>query len=189
LDTTIVIDHILGPVANFEANSYNVASNTIFTLTDVSDARGLPIRVWNWDMGDDNTQTGRIVYYTYPKTGDYRVLLEVIDENLCTDTISKVIHIYEELNVFIPNMFTPNDDGLNDTWKPIMSEYIKEGYQLSVFDRWGQRIFHTTDVDATWDGTVKGKKVAPNTTYSYRLIVRDFTGQEYEFVGHVSVIE
>jgi gliding motility-associated-like protein len=147
------------------------------------------VRIWNWDMGDENTQTGRIVYYTYPSTGDYRVLLEVIDENTCTDTISKIIHVYEELNVFIPNIFTPNGDGINDTWKPKMSEYIKEGYQLSVFDRWGQRIFHTTDTEAAWDGTVKGKKVAPNTTYSYRVLVRDFTGQEYEFVGYVNVIE
>ena len=192
LDTTIVIDHVPGPIANFEANSYNVAANTVFTLTDASHSPANPpvsIRNWNWDMGDENTQTGRIVYYTYGATGDYIIGLEIIDENGCLDTISKVIHVYEELNVFIPNMFTPNGDGLNDTWKPEMSEYAKEGYQLSVFDRWGQVIFYTRDTEAAWDGTVKGKKVAPNTTYAYRIIVRDFTGQEYEFVGHITVLE
>jgi gliding motility-associated-like protein len=70
-----------------------------------------------------------------------------------------------------------------------MSEYAKEGYQLTIFDRWGQVVFYTTDVEAAWDGTVNGKKVAPNTTYAYRIIVRDFTGQEYEFVGRVTVLE
>jgi gliding motility-associated-like protein len=140
-------------------------------------------------MGDENTQTGRVVYYTYPVTGNYRILLEVIDENGCIDTISKVIHFYEELNVFIPNMFTPNGDGINDTWGPKMSEYDKEGYKLSIFDRWGQLVFYTTSTDITWDGTVNGKRVAPNTVYSYRIIVRDFTGQEYEFVGNVTVLE
>ena len=186
-DTTIVVEHINGPIANFESNSYNVASNTIFTLTDISQGT---VRIWDWDMGDGNTQAGRIVYYTYPATGDYLIFLEVTDENGCIDTISKIIHIYEELNVFIPNMFTPfNGDGINDKWGPKMSEYTKEGYQLSIFDRWGQRIFHTTDTDELWDGTVKGKQVAPNSVYSYRIIVRDFTGQEYEFVGRVTVLE
>jgi gliding motility-associated-like protein len=186
VENTIEIEHINGPVANFEANSYNIASNTIFTLTDISQGA---VKTWNWDMGDENTQTGKIVYYTYEKSGDYKVFLEVIDENTCIDTTSKIVHIYEELNVFIPNMFTPNGDKRNDTWKPEMSEYSKEGYQLSIFDRWGQRIFYTTDTEEKWDGTVNGKPVAPNTVYSYRVLVRDFTGQEYEFVGHVTVLK
>jgi gliding motility-associated-like protein len=181
---TIEIEHVNGPVANFESNSYNVASNTIFTLTDISQGT---VNTWHWDM-EDGTQTGKIVYYTYGKSGDYRVFLEVKDENGCIDTISKIIHVYEELNVFVPNMFTPNGDKYNDTWKPVMSEYSKEGYQLSVFDRWGQRIFHTTNPDEEWDGTVNGKYVASNSVYSYRVMVRDFTGQEYEFVGQVTVI-
>ncbi|MDR0605903.1 MAG: gliding motility-associated C-terminal domain-containing protein [Bacteroidales bacterium] len=182
----IEIEHVDGPVANFESNSYNVASNTIFTLTDISQGT---VKTWNWDMNDGNTQTGKIVYYTYEKTGNYNVFLEVIDENACVDTVSKIIHVYEELNVYIPNIFTPNGDNYNNTWKPQMSEYAKEGYQLSVFDRWGQRIFYTTDTEAEWDGTFNGKPVAPNTVYSYRILVRDFTGQEYEFVGHVTVLK
>ena len=182
---TIVIDHVDGPTANFEANAYNVASNTIFTLTDVSQGTAA---TWNWDMGDGNAQAGKIVFYTYDKSGDYIVFLEVLDTNSCVDTISKIIHVYDELNVFIPNMFTPNGDGLNDKWKPVMSEYAKEGYRLTVFDRWGQVIFYTTDTDEAWDGAQNGKVVASNTVYSYRVSVRDFTGQEYEFVGQVTVI-
>ncbi|MDR0603737.1 MAG: gliding motility-associated C-terminal domain-containing protein [Bacteroidales bacterium] len=186
VEDTIEIDHVNGPVANFESNSYNVANNTIFTLTDISQGT---IKTSNWSMGDGNIQTGRIVYYLYEASGDYQILLEVTDENGCTDTISKIIHVYEELNVFIPNMFTPNEDGKNDTWKPEMSEYSKEGYQLSIFDRWGQRIFHTTDTEEVWDGSVDGKQVAPNTVYSYRITVRDFTGQKYEFIGQITVLK
>ena len=185
VDTIIVIDHINGPIANFEANAYNVASNTIFTLTDISQGT---VATWNWDMGDGNEQAGKIVFYTYGKSGDYIVFLEVLDTNNCVDTISKVIHVYDELNVFIPNMFTPNGDGLNEKWKPVMSEYAREGYQLSIFDRWGQLIFYTTDTNEEWDGSVDGRIVASNTVYSYRVLVRDFTGQEYEFVGQVMVI-
>jgi gliding motility-associated-like protein len=185
LEQTIEIGHIPGPEAGFEANSYNVASNRIFALTDVSKGT---VNNWEWDMGDAKSQTGKIVYYTYDKSGDYRVFLTVTDTNACQDTISKIIHVYEELNVFVPNMFTPNGDNINNEWGPVMSEYLKEGYELSIFDRWGQRIFYTTDTDTKWNGTIKGKAAASNTTYSYRILVRDFTGQEHEFVGQITLI-
>ena len=182
---TFTVEHVDGPTANFEANSYSVASNTIFTLTDAS--KGTP-KAWDWDMGDGNTSTGNIVYHTYENAGDYVVFMEVTDKNGCTDTISKIIHVYDELNVFIPNTFTPNGDGLNDTWGPLMTEYSENGYMLTIFDRWGQRIFMTEDPTVQWDGTVDGKYVAPNSIYTYRIVVRDYTGQEYEFVGHVTVL-
>ncbi|MDR1879271.1 MAG: gliding motility-associated C-terminal domain-containing protein [Bacteroidales bacterium] len=184
-EQSIVIEHVDGPIANFEANSYNVATNARVTLTDISKGS---VNKWDWDMGDNNRQSGKIVYYTYDISGDYSIVLKVTDTNACTDTLSKMIHIYDELNVFVPNTFTPNGDSINDTWKPIMSEYAKGGYQLSVFDRWGERIFYTTDTEAVWDGTVKGKFVEPNSMYSYRIIVYDFTGQAYEFVGEITVI-
>jgi gliding motility-associated-like protein len=98
------------------------------------------------------------------------------------------MHIYDELHVYIPNMFTPNGDNLNDTWKPVLLEHSKEGYMLTVYDRWGQRVFHTTDPDVSWDGMINGKPAQNNSIYSYRVVVRDFTGQEFEYVGHVSVM-
>ena len=139
-------------------------------------------------MGDGNNQDGKVIYYTYDESGDYVVLLEVIDENGCIDTISKIIHVYDELNVFIPNTFTPNLDGKNEIWKPVMNECNKEGYKLVIYDRWGQRVFYSTNPDEGWDGKVDGKFVQNNTVYTYRLIVRDYTGQEFEYSGHVMVL-
>lgn len=179
------VEHIDGPNANFEAVSYTVASNSIFTLTDASKGT---CTYWSWDMGDGNNQDGKVIYYTYDESGDYVVLLEVIDENGCIDTISKIIHVYDELNVFIPNTFTPNLDGKNEIWKPVMNECNKEGYKLVIYDRWGQRVFYSTNPDEGWDGKVDGKFVQNNTVYTYRLIVRDYTGQEFEYSGHVMVL-
>jgi len=191
IDTIITIPYIPGPIADFTSNTYTVPINTIFTLTGDSTSnasKSKPI-TFNWDLGDGNQQTVRVVRYSYGETGDYRIFLEVIDVNSCTDTISKWIHVYDELHVYIPNAFSPNDDGLNEKWKPIVLENAKEGYMLSVYDRWGQRVFHTTDSEAAWDGTIDGKPAQNNTVYSYRLIIRDFTGQEYEYIGHVSIIK
>ncbi len=178
--------HIDGPTANFDANSYSVASTTVITFTDQSKGN---LSAWNWDMGDGTTTTGDLVYHSYGTEGDYKVFMQVIDVNGCTDTISKMVHIYDELNVFIPNSFSPNGDDLNDTWGPVMSEYAPNGYKMVIYDRWGQRIFVTEDPNEKWDGTVNGKIVAPNSVYSYIIVVQDFTGQEYEFVGHVTVLK
>ena len=187
---TIVIPHIDGPRAEFAANTYSVPTNTIFKLTaDTMRTKDkIPQQSWFWNMGDGNTMQGMVIRYSYEETGDYIVLMEVTDANGCTDTISKIIHVYDELHVYIPNAFSPNIDGLNETWRPIVLENDKEGYMLTVYDRWGQRVFHTTDPNEAWDGNINGKPAQNNTVYSYRLIVRDFTGQEFEYVGHVSII-
>ena len=181
---TIEIVHIDGPVANFYLDT-NIIKNHDITLTDISKGT---IQTWNWDMGDGNEQTGKIVHYKYKDIGYYTIFLEVIDVNGCTDTASKTIYVHDELKVYIPSAFTPNGDGLNDTWKPIMSDYSKNGYQLSIFDRWGQQIFHTTDTEAAWDGTLNGKPVMSNVVYSYHLIVKNIAGKEYRFTGYVTVV-
>jgi len=69
-----------------------------------------------------------------------------------------------------------------------MTEYIDENYTLTIFDRWGQAIFVTHDPLQAWDGTVDGKFVQSNTTYTYKVTIRDFTNQDYEYTGYVTVI-
>ncbi|MBO4542414.1 MAG: gliding motility-associated C-terminal domain-containing protein, partial [Bacteroidales bacterium] len=54
--------------------------------------------------------------------------------------------------------------------------------------RWGQLVFMSEDPTEQWDGTVNGKFVESNTVYSYTLKVRDYTGQEFEYSGHVTVL-
>ena len=184
IEEVIEIEYVDGPVANFYLDT-NIVKNHDFTLIDISKGN---VRIRNWDMGDGNKKTGKIVHYKYKDVGYYTISLEVIDANGCIDTISKTIYVHDDLKVYIPNAFTPNIDGLNDTWKPIMSNYSKEGYLLAIFDRWGQQVFYTTDTEKAWDGTINGKPAATNTIYSYQLIVKNIAGKEYDYTGHVTVI-
>ena len=181
----ITVPHIDGPVADFVTPSYPVLINVVFTLTDASKGS---LQSWFWDMGDGNTLSGKEVRYTYNEIGDYVVFLEVTDTNGCTDTISKIMQVYDKLQVFIPNTFTPNADNLNDMWKPFLLGYAQEGYMLSLYDRWGNRIFHTTNPNISWDGTINGKPAQNNTAYSYCLIVKDLAGKEHKYTGGVTVV-
>lgn len=76
--------------------------------------------------------------------------------------------------VYIPNAFSPNGDGVNDTFKPFLKSdfYPIETYQFSVFNRWGNLIFQTTNKDDAWDGTYQGKTSAYNDTYIWSLTIR-----------------
>jgi gliding motility-associated-like protein len=180
------VEFVEGPVADFVANSYNVATNLMFTLSD--NTKGKPI-IWLWNLGNENHESGNVIRTSYSEVGDFFVTLYVEDANRCFDSITKKIHVYEELKVFIPNAFTPNGDNINDEFKPKMLEYLEEGYLLEIFDRWGQKVFYTNDPDKGWDGLINKKPVTTTTVYSYRLIARDFTGQEHEYVGHVTLLK
>jgi len=184
IDKTITVAHINAPVANFTFSD-DVIRNNVFIITDLSHGT---VQTWEWDMGDGTKQTGKKIDYIYTQSGDYTISLKVTDINGCMDSISKIIRIYDELEIWIPNTFTPNKDGLNDTWKPVISNYVKTGYQLFVYDRWGQVIFHTTDTEKEWDGIVNGKSAAPNAVYSYYIIVKDISKKDHKFTGKITLI-
>ena len=89
-----------------------------------------------------------------------------MDENQCTDTVSKIINVRDNDKIVIPNIFTPNGDGANDGWKPTINNLSKENYKLTVFNRWGTIVFSTTDTEQAWDGTWKGRDAAAGVYFS-----------------------
>lgn len=76
----------------------------------------------------------------------------------------------DSCTVWVPNAFTPNNDGINDTWS-WSGECIPTDFSVQVFDRWGGTLFATTDPAKAWDGTVGGE-VVPSGMYAYRVRYR-----------------
>ncbi|MBO6759585.1 MAG: gliding motility-associated C-terminal domain-containing protein, partial [Roseivirga sp.] len=95
------------------------------------------------------------------KQGTYSVT--VTDANGCTTTGSQIV---EEATpkIVLPNAFSPNGDGSNETFRPSNSCPVE--YQLTIYNRWGNVIFHTNDISLGWDGTFNGSD-APEGKYSY----------------------
>lgn len=81
---------------------------------------------------------------------------------------------------FIPNAFTPNGDGLNDVFKPTLINF--EQYSLQIYNRWGERIFESSDVNVGWDGTYKGVQV-PNGMYTYLMRYLTTENMQWQNVG------
>ena len=101
----------------------------------------------------------------------------------CVDSASIVLRILvKPYGNLLPNVFTPNNDGLNDTWVPIKGIQFPVG-ELFVYNRWGECIYHTEDYTVPWDGNLRNSKVQVGV-YPYRLIVSG----KFEFKGTVTVL-
>jgi gliding motility-associated-like protein len=88
---------------------------------------------------------------------------------------------------YLPTAFTPNGDGLNDTFRPIFSETVE--FHLIIFNRWGEMVFETSDSGKGWDGTYKGSYCAPGV-YTYILTYPDpqSSGSTKKITGFVTLV-
>ena len=106
--------------------------------------------------------------------GNYSIT--ATDINGCQKTFST--HVVQQnctdCDAYIPSAFTPNGDGLNDLFKPKINCAVKE-YHLSIFNRWGERIFISRDINKGWDGTYLGKKLSSGG-YIYSIDYRNSSG-------------
>jgi gliding motility-associated-like protein len=108
---------------------------------------------WHWDFGEVSPNTASVETPTVifpPIPGSYPVELVVINSTGCVDTVSAFVFIESDGTVSLPNIFTPDGDGLNDAFVPF-EKYHGE-WQLTIFNRWGTEIFNTSDVTKGWSG-------------------------------------
>lgn len=148
-----------------------------------------------WDFGDpaalngSNTSTVVNPSHGYSYTGEYKVNLVAISNHGCRDIASRLVDIIPDFAVYIPNTFTPDENGLNDVFQPLGVGIDEDNYRLDIFDRWGENIFTSNNFRKGWDGSVKGgSKPAPQGVYTYKLMVHDILGNKHPYVGHVTVI-
>jgi PKD repeat protein len=91
---------------------------------------------WNWNFGDGETKSmDQNPNHMYGDTGTYIVQLIVHNSKMCYDTIYKPIRIKDEFAIYFPNAFTPNDDGVNEQFKPLAVGVAE--FKMLIFDRWG----------------------------------------------------
>lgn len=102
-----------------------------------------------------------------------------------TESQSNIVFIIQPPRIYVPNAFTPG--GLNPIFKPICLFVDHQYYWFAIYNRWGEEIFSTNDINEGWDGTYKGDKV-PQGTYTYVLQVRFASGQVFQKRGGVMVL-
>ncbi len=146
---------------------------------------------WWWDFGEDlgtSEEQDPVIRFPDVVGGSYPVTFVVANILGCTDTLRTVVDVGDEFLVWIPNAFTPNSEGENETFFVSGNDISSEEYLLRIFDRWGQEVFSTADPTAHWDGT-SGGDVLPQGVYVYSLKVRSLSSrQKRTLLGHVSLL-
>jgi len=127
-----------------------------------------------WDMGDGNMENGAIINHKYKVDNllaDYKISVTATNANGCVNTSTKLVNVV----LFVPNIFSPNGDGINDRFVV--------GPQVQIFDRNGLKLF---EGKTGWDGTYNGVKV-DNDTYFYRITYTDINKVERILKGYVTL--
>ena len=133
---------------------------------------------WLYDFESIQILNSRNPTFIFADTGVKSVTLYVEALNGCRDTFQKVLGpFYPKYYQHIPNVFTPNDDDLNDQFLPILSPYLKR-FEFSIYNKWGQQLFYSENPSNGWNGIYQNEEV-PNDCYIYTLHVVDITGKRH----------
>jgi gliding motility-associated-like protein len=142
---------------------------------------------YSWDFDDGSGSTVASPQHVYASKGDYLVTLIAVSADGCRDTLQKQVEIKPVFTLYIPNAFTPDGNNINDFFTPKGDEITE--FKMMIFDRWGEMIFQTNDIQTGWDGTANnGTKVAEDGVYVYKIGVKDFDYHSHSYTGHVTLL-
>ena len=111
-------------------------------------------------------------------------MLIVTSPDGCIDTIAGVVRVEDNFAFYIPNAFSPNGDGVNDSFRGF--GVAIRAFSMSIYNRWGELIYRTNDYNQPWDGKVKD--TVQNDVYVYRIEVVDHHEEKHVYLGNVSVV-
>ncbi len=148
---------------------------------------------YQWQVGDMYMLTDVNPRVVFPAAGDYNITLTAVSFDGCKASYSQIIHVKNDFGVYIPNAFTPNWDGLNDYFTPVLTTYgvDQEFFEMEIFDRWGHSLFKTKEYGIGWDGSVqnKGEEMLKEGVYIYKIRYKDMEGKIYNRTGHVTLMK
>ena len=187
--TSLVITARPSPVADFNFTPVSPIENedeVMFTNT----SKGDKINQWTWSFA--GAETGKVDYYSlkenttylFKYAGMYPVALVVKNTWGCSDTVVKAVKVEDNFNIYVPNAFTPNGDNKNDLFMPVFRG-VKE-FNISVYDRWGEKLYETNQFGTGWDGTYRGKN-CKDDVYVWKMTVVSETGKTKYLNGEVLI--
>lgn len=170
---TVMVEPMLYGTVAFGPYQTNSSMTVEIAADEAMDFRAIPEEFWNferWEALHANSSMG-------PKNA---ITTFTFNQN---DTV--IAHfVKEDYTVYIPNSFTPNNDGTNDVFKPEGNAIDPNNYHLMIFNRWGEKVFETTDLSKSWEGDHQlGEYYIPDSFYHYVLkakSVHEYEVKEYK---------
>ncbi|GAB4425350.1 MAG: hypothetical protein OHK0039_43060 [Bacteroidia bacterium] len=187
-------ENVRQPVTGYVYEDEDLA---LFSSADVVDlplaviefgtGASIPLADWRWNFGDGSTATQPNPVHEYQYPGRYAVTVDVTDVNGCQRTLTKTVEVRQVIGISVPSAFSPNGDEIND--RLTIGHYNISTFQMSVFNRWGQIIYETDNLDFAWDGTTIQGKPAREGVYVYVLKAVDFQGNVINESRTITIIK
>jgi gliding motility-associated-like protein len=163
----------------------------ITNMSTVTQSPFAPTMRYNWDFGTGNandTSTMKDPRFAYGKdTATYTIRLITTTNHGCSDTAERKVVVGPDIIVFIPDVFTPDGAGpqRNNTFNAVASNF--KAYNMRIYNRWGEKLFETDDINIGWDGTANGAECQQDV-YVYHIEVISFDDKPYKFDGTVTLL-
>ncbi|MDF2435654.1 MAG: hypothetical protein K0Q95_30 [Bacteroidota bacterium] len=179
---SVVVTGSPSPVASFTADP--TTGTHPLTVNFTNSSQNANTYIWNFGDGFGASTLDASDIYVTP--GTYTVSLIASDNLSCPDTAYATIIVLDDYTLVIPNIFTPNSDGINDQFKVLSTG--AESLKGTIYDRWGLKIYDWSNIAEGWDGrTSSGVEVSAGTYY-YILDVKAQDGKEYNYTGFIQLL-
>ncbi len=161
-------------------------ANFTFLGSDIAGGR------WTLLQGNDtlaNTNSYPFFYNFDRDTASYALRAVMVSDKGCETPVNKTLRVYKEIRMFIPNAFTPgNADGRNDGFSIGTTGLLAKGFKVVIYNRWGELLYTSSNIDFSWDGYYRGNIVDPGA-YTWVINYEDEFGELQEISGTVLVIQ
>ena len=183
-DTTQLVEVITPPLpaAKFSQSTQLVSifnSEVSFSNSSINSVR------YRWSFGDGQSSSEDNPSHIFDKVGTNKIKLIAYNIANCYDEYETNLEVAP---FYIPNAFSPNDDGKNDVFfdgTPILNV---TSFDMQIFNRWGQNIYTTDSFFRPWDGYMSNGDPSPEGLYTYKIKINSVKGKYYEFTGSFSLI-
>lgn len=141
---------------------------------------------YSWDFGNGATSSEKNPSYVYTETGNYNACMFTEGPGGCSDKVCLTIRVYINTAYAIPNVFTPNNDGINDVFT--ISGKGVQSVRGEIFNRWGQKEFEWNTPNGGWDGHSASGVSSTEGTYYFLLEIIGEDGKKYSESGSLTLL-
>ncbi|MEZ4937291.1 MAG: gliding motility-associated C-terminal domain-containing protein [Crocinitomicaceae bacterium] len=136
------------------------------------------------------TTTDSNFTHIFPSSpGSYLVCLNVSNNQGCTDQYCSGVTIRDDYTLYVPNAFTPDGNGLNESFKPILNGIDEQNYELLIFNRWGELLFESHNKEVGWNGVYRGD-IVQDGVYVWQIRFKlKYTDERITKRGHVTILK
>ena len=176
------------PVADFTPSPSTLSTfSQVSTMTNNSS--GASTYSWEFPDGSTSTETNPTVNFNLQQGASADILLIASSTGGCLDSTYRTVTVQTDIVYFVPNTFTPDEDPFNRYFTPVITSGIdKSSYNLKIFDRWGGKIFESSDVAIGWDGSYLNIGCAVGV-YTYVItFIEEETDKKHKITGQVSLL-